>query len=103
MAHSVIIHIARFKSAHEPAVVETFMKRARLPTWDALEEQMKKGPPAFLRPGWTSPLLGKRVDMGWLDTDSFECIRPSKDGFVSPVSSMADPLFYGFQLVPRTY
>lgn len=73
--------VARFKTAHEPAVVETFMKRARLPTWDALEEQMKKGPPAFLRPGWTSPLLGKRVDMGWLDTDSFECIRPSKDGW----------------------
>lgn len=61
--------------------------------------------------------------MGWLDTDSFECIRPSKDGWrnkkvlvvefwassvslltsVSPVSSMADARFYGFQLVPRTW
>ena len=28
---------------------------------------MKKGPPAFLRPGWRSPLLGRQVDLPWLD------------------------------------
>ncbi|TFY61954.1 hypothetical protein EVJ58_g4182 [Rhodofomes roseus] len=69
--------------AHDPAVVDRFMKKARLPTWEALEEQMKKGPPAFLRPGWRSPLLGKRVDLSWLDSDAFECVRPSKDGWRS--------------------
>ncbi|KZT73109.1 hypothetical protein DAEQUDRAFT_722228 [Daedalea quercina L-15889] len=73
--------VARFKATHDPAVVDRFMKKARLPTWEALEEQMKKGPPAFLRPGWRSPLLGKRVDLSWLDSDAFECIRPSKDGW----------------------
>ncbi|KAH9928667.1 uncharacterized protein B0H18DRAFT_1084408 [Fomitopsis serialis] len=73
--------VARFRATHNPAVVDRFMKKARLPTWEALEEQMKKGPPAFLRPGWRSPLLGKRVDLSWLDSDAFECIRPTKDGW----------------------
>ena len=72
---------ARFKASHDPVVVDRFMKKARLPTWEALEEQMRKGPPAFLRPGWRSPLLGKRVDLSWLDSDAFECIRPGKDGW----------------------
>ncbi|KZT07685.1 uncharacterized protein LAESUDRAFT_724671 [Laetiporus sulphureus 93-53] len=73
--------VAKFRAAHDPAVVDKFMKRARLPPWDALQDQMKKGPPAFLRPGWKSPLLGQRVDLDWLDADAFECIRPSKDGW----------------------
>ena len=72
---------ACYKAANDPVVVDRFMKKARLPTWEALEEQMRKGPPAFLRPGWRSPLLGKRVDLSWLDSDAFECIRPSKDGW----------------------
>ncbi|CCM04985.1 uncharacterized protein FIBRA_07183 [Fibroporia radiculosa] len=71
--------VARFKAAHDPVVVTRFMKKARLPAWDALEDQMRKGPPAFLRPGWTSPLLGSKTDLEWLDMDKFECIRPSKD------------------------
>ncbi|KAI0734247.1 hypothetical protein C8Q72DRAFT_923633, partial [Fomitopsis betulina] len=73
--------VGRFKAAHNPVVVDRFMQKARLPTWEALEEQMRKGPPAFLRPGWRSPLLGKRVDLSWLDSDAFECLRPSKDGW----------------------
>lgn len=77
----MVLSAANFRAAHDPAVVNKFMKKARLPAWDALEEQMKKGPPAFLRPGWKSPLLGQRVDLDWLDADAFECIRPSKDGW----------------------
>ncbi|KAH9926837.1 hypothetical protein B0H21DRAFT_764008 [Amylocystis lapponica] len=70
--------VARFIAAHSPAVIEIFMKNARLPAWDTLEVQMKKGPPAFLRPGWRSPLLGKQVDLSWIDDDVYECVRPSK-------------------------
>jgi len=72
---------AKFKAAHDSAVIEQFMKSARLPNWDALEAQMKKGPPAFLRPGWRSPLLGKQIDLSWLDKDEYICVRPTKMGW----------------------
>ncbi|KAI0925919.1 hypothetical protein AcV5_008522 [Taiwanofungus camphoratus] len=77
------VAVAKFRAAHDPAVIERFMKRARLPNWDALEIQMKKGPPAFLRPGWRSPLLGRKVDLSWLDLDAYECVRGTKDGWKS--------------------
>ncbi|PCH42305.1 hypothetical protein WOLCODRAFT_152330 [Wolfiporia cocos MD-104 SS10] len=73
--------VSRFRASHKPEVVQTFMRKARLPDWDALREQMKKGPPAFLRPGWKSPLLGQKVDLKWLDSDTFECVRPSISGW----------------------
>ncbi|KAL1949266.1 hypothetical protein VTO73DRAFT_8147 [Trametes versicolor] len=73
--------VARFKTAHDPAVVQRFWARAKLPAWDALEVQFRKGPPPFLRPGWTSPLLGKRVDLRWLDVGPFDNIKGSVDGW----------------------
>ena len=49
--------------------------------WEALEAQFKKGPPPFMRPGWTSPLLGKKVDLRWLDAGPFEQVKGSLDGW----------------------
>ena len=62
-------------------MVQCFWARSNLPTWDALEAQFRKGPPPFLRPGWKSPMLGKKVDLRWLDTGSFEHIRGSMAGW----------------------
>ncbi|KAL7748786.1 hypothetical protein RI367_005699 [Sorochytrium milnesiophthora] len=31
-------------------------------TLEELREHLRKGPPAFMRPGWVSPLQGKRID-----------------------------------------
>ncbi|KAI0787890.1 hypothetical protein C8Q74DRAFT_641310 [Fomes fomentarius] len=73
--------VAQFKAAHNPAVVQRFWARAKLPEWDALEAQFRKGPPPFLRPGWTSPLIGKKVDLRWLDTGTFEHVKGSMDGW----------------------
>ncbi|KAI0360096.1 hypothetical protein OH77DRAFT_1419486 [Trametes cingulata] len=73
--------VARFKAAHDPAIVQRFWARAKLPAWDALEAQFRKGPPPFLRPGWKSPLLGKRVDLRWLDVGPFDHVRGSIDGW----------------------
>ncbi|PIL35755.1 hypothetical protein GSI_02485 [Ganoderma sinense ZZ0214-1] len=73
--------VAHFKAAHDPAVVQRFWTRAKLPAWEALEAQFKKGPPPFLRPGWTSPLLGKKVDLRWLDAGPFEQVKGSLDGW----------------------
>ncbi|OSD06365.1 hypothetical protein PYCCODRAFT_1431369 [Trametes coccinea BRFM310] len=73
--------VARFKAAHDPAVVQRFWARAKLPAWDALEAQFRKGPPPFLRPGWRSPLLGKRVDLQWIDRGPFEHVKGSIDGW----------------------
>lgn len=61
--------------------MQRFWARAKLPAWDALEVQFRKGPPPFLRPGWTSPLLGKRVDLRWLDVGPFDNIKGSVDGW----------------------
>ncbi|CDO70876.1 hypothetical protein BN946_scf184804.g8 [Trametes cinnabarina] len=72
---------ARFRAAHDPAIVQRFWARAKLPAWDALEAQFRKGPPPFLRPGWRSPLLGKRVDLQWLDKGPFEHVKGSIDGW----------------------
>ena len=55
--------------------------RAKLPAWDALEAQFRKGPPPFLRPGWKSPLLGKKIDLRWLDSGKFEHVKGSMDGW----------------------
>ncbi|OCH95437.1 hypothetical protein OBBRIDRAFT_788327 [Obba rivulosa] len=73
--------VARFQSKYPPAVLEKVWQRAKLPPWNALEEQLKKGPPPFLRPGWKSPLIGKTVDLSWIDNGSFECVKPGKDGW----------------------
>ena len=72
---------ARFKATHDPAAIQRFWARSNLPSWDALEAQFKKGPPPFLRPGWKSPSLGKRVDLRWLDSGSFEHVQGSMDGW----------------------
>lgn len=72
---------ARFKSRHSPTTLERVWQKAKLPPWNVLEEQMKKGPPPFLRQGWKSPLLGKRIDLTWIDSGAFECIKPGKDGW----------------------
>lgn len=61
--------------------MQRFWARAKLPGWDALEAQFKKGPPPFLRPGWTSPLLGKKVDLRWLDSGQFEHVKGGMDGW----------------------
>ncbi|KAJ8454048.1 hypothetical protein ONZ51_g13253 [Trametes cubensis] len=73
--------VARFRAAHDPAVVQRFWTRAKLPAWDALEAQFRKGPPPFLRPGWQSPLLGKRVDLQWIDRGPFEHVKGSTEGW----------------------
>ncbi|RDX57532.1 hypothetical protein OH76DRAFT_1395361 [Lentinus brumalis] len=75
------IAIARFEAAHDPAVVQRFWVRAKLPSWNALEAQFRKGPPPFLRPGWKSPLLGRKVDLRWLDTGKFEPVKGNMDGW----------------------
>ncbi|KIP11178.1 hypothetical protein PHLGIDRAFT_21838 [Phlebiopsis gigantea 11061_1 CR5-6] len=36
-----------------------------------------------MRPGWTSPLHGQRVDLAWLDQDAFVHIRGTKDDWRS--------------------
>ncbi len=73
--------LARFEAAHDPAVVQRFWVRAKLPSWNALEAQFRKGPPPFLRPGWKSPLLGRKVDLRWLDTGKFEPVKGNMDGW----------------------
>ncbi|TBU55307.1 hypothetical protein BD310DRAFT_933998 [Dichomitus squalens] len=73
--------VDRFRAAHDPATVQQFWTRAKLPTWDALEAQFRKGPPPFLRPGWTSPLLGKKVDLRWIDAGPFEHVKGTLDGW----------------------
>lgn len=60
-------------------MLEALRSRKVLPPWDVLEAQLKKGPPPFLRPGWTSPLVGRQVDLGWLDQNVFVRIRGTKD------------------------
>ena len=72
---------ARFRAAHDPADIQRFWTRAKLPAWDALEAQFRKGPPPFLRPGWISPLLGKQVDLGWLDTGTFVPVQGDMKGW----------------------
>ncbi len=53
-----------------------------MPAFPALETQLKRGPPPFLRPGWVSPLQGKQVDLDWLDQpDAFVHVRGTKDGW----------------------
>ncbi|KAI0710081.1 hypothetical protein C8Q76DRAFT_695205 [Earliella scabrosa] len=73
--------VARFRAAHDPVIVQRFWVRAKLPAWDALEAQFRKGPPPFLRPGWKSPLLGKKIDLRWLDSGKFEHVKGSMDGW----------------------
>lgn len=74
--------IADFKARHSGAVIDALRAKNLLPAWEALEFQLKKGPPPFLRPGWTSPLLGKRVELEWLDDDTaFVPIRGNVTGW----------------------
>ncbi|KAI0078789.1 hypothetical protein K474DRAFT_1706183 [Panus rudis PR-1116 ss-1] len=70
-----------FTARHDPAVLASLRAKRKLPPWDALEAQIKKGPPPFLRPGWVSPLLGKRVNLDWLDRNDFICIQGDKEGW----------------------
>ncbi|KAF7795976.1 hypothetical protein EIP86_007145 [Pleurotus ostreatoroseus] len=73
---------ADFKARHSGAVIDALRAKNLLPAWEALEAQLKKGPPPFLRPGWTSPLLGKRVDLEWLDDETaFVPIRGNVTGW----------------------
>lgn len=68
-----------FRRRHDSAVLDALRAKKMMPPWDVLEAQLKKGPPPFMRPGWTSPLLGRPVDLAWLDQDAFVRIRGTKD------------------------
>lgn len=68
-----------FQGRHDRGVLDGLRTKKLLPPWNLVEAQLKKGPPTFLRPGWRSPLLGKQVDLDWLDQDGFVRIRGTKD------------------------
>ncbi|KAK7690857.1 hypothetical protein QCA50_005959 [Cerrena zonata] len=70
-----------FTARHDPAILSSLRAKRKLPSWEVLEAQIKKGPPPFLRPGWVSPLVGKRVNLDWIDQGSFICIRGDKSGW----------------------
>ena len=72
---------AEFKKRHNRVVLDALQYRKMIPPWDAVEAQLKKGPPPFLRPGWRSPLLGRRVNLDWIDQDSFICLQGSREGW----------------------
>ena len=61
------LRIESFQSRHDRAVLENLRSKNLIPALPALEAQLKRGPPPFLRPGWVSPLQGKQVDLEWLD------------------------------------
>jgi len=65
---SAAVH--KYKASHDTALLmKTIGTKERTPEefWAAREAEFRKGPPAFVRPGWQSPLLGKRVNLDWLD------------------------------------
>lgn len=68
----VIPYLAKYKSKYAPAVIEAVFKRALLSGWDAVERQLKKGPPQFMQPSWRCPLLNKRADLNWLSNKGGE-------------------------------
>ncbi|GJE96562.1 TlpA family protein disulfide reductase [Phanerochaete sordida] len=71
--------IRDYKRRHDAGVLEALRAKKVLPPWDVLEDQLKKGPPPFLRPGWTSPLVGRPLDLRWLDQNAFVQIRGTMD------------------------
>ncbi|KAJ3491755.1 hypothetical protein NLI96_g442 [Meripilus lineatus] len=72
---------AEYKRRHNRSILENLQQRKVLPPWDAVEAQLKQGPPPFLRPGWRSPLVGKRVELDWLDQDSFVSLQGNCGGW----------------------
>ncbi|PSR72931.1 hypothetical protein PHLCEN_2v11168 [Hermanssonia centrifuga] len=70
-----------FRSRHDATVIDSLRAKKKMPTWEALEAQLKRGPPPFLRPGWVSPLQGRQVDLDWIDQDAFVWIRGNKTGW----------------------
>ena len=76
------LRIESFQSRHDRAVLENLRSKNLIPALPALEAQLKRGPPPFLRPGWVSPLQGKQVDLEWLDQPgAFAHVRGTKDGW----------------------
>ncbi|KAL4252553.1 hypothetical protein ABKN59_005021 [Abortiporus biennis] len=73
--------VADYRQRHSPQIVQQLFSKKILPPWEALESQLRKGPPPFLRPGWTSPLLGKKVNLDWIDRDEYICIQGTRDGW----------------------
>ncbi|KAI0091360.1 hypothetical protein BDY19DRAFT_886134 [Irpex rosettiformis] len=74
--------VGSFQARHDRPVLDNLRSKNLMPALPALETQLKRGPPPFLRPGWVSPLQGKQVDLDWLDqTGAFVHIRGTKDGW----------------------
>jgi len=72
-----------FEARQDPIALQSLRERRLIPPWDAVAAQIQKGPPPFLRPGWTSPLLGRKVDLEWIDRDTFTWIQGSREGWRS--------------------
>ncbi|TCD70190.1 hypothetical protein EIP91_004369 [Steccherinum ochraceum] len=70
-----------FEARQNPFALQDLRERKLIPPWDAVASQIRKGPPSFLRPGWTSPLLGKSVDLEWIDRGAFLHVQGSQDGW----------------------
>ena len=70
-----------FEARQNPFALQSLRERKLIPPWDAVAAQIQKGPPPFLRPGWISPLLGKRVDLEWIDSVTFLRVQGSQDGW----------------------
>lgn len=82
ITHSILTVFAEdFEARQDPAALRSLRDRKLLPPWDAVASQIRKGPPPFLRPGWTSPLVGQRVDLEWIDRDAFLWIQGSREGW----------------------
>lgn len=62
----MIFQLAKYKSRYTPVIIDAVFKRALLSGWDAVERQLKKGPPKFMQPRWRCPLVTKKADLGWL-------------------------------------
>lgn len=75
--------ISEFVSKHNSKVIDQLRVKKILPPWETLAAQVKKGPPPFMRPGWVSPLIGRRIDLNWIDHDSYVVLQGSRDGWRS--------------------
>jgi len=78
--------ISAYKVTHDTwLLMKTIGRKERTADefWDALEQEFRKGPPIFARPGWRSPLVGQKVDLGWMDdlqdSNGFDWIKGHED------------------------
>jgi len=59
-----------YKATHDTwLLMKTIGSKERTPDefWAARQKEFQKGPPTFVRPGWKSPLVGKALNLEWLD------------------------------------